>query len=45
MLGDSFEDKFVANLSSKLAYLFLLAENYVVPHCVAKFRPTFGAPY
>ena len=31
--------------SSKIAYLFLLAENYVVPHCVAKFRPTFGAVY
>ena len=35
----------VADLSSKIAYIFLLAENYVVPHCVAKFWPTFGALY
>ena len=35
----------VADLSSKIGYLFLLDENYAVPHCVAKFRPTFGALY
>ena len=35
----------MADLSSKIAYLFLLAENYTVPHCVAKFRLTFGALY
>ena len=35
----------VADLSSKIAYLFLLDENYAVPHCVEKFRPTFGALY
>ena len=35
----------VTDLSSKIAYLFLLDENYAVPHCVEKFRPTFGALY
>ena len=35
----------VADLSSKIGYLFLLDENYAVPHCVEKFRPTFGALY
>ena len=35
----------VADLSSKIGYLFLLDENYAVPHCVGKFRPTFGALY
>ena len=35
----------VADLSSKIAYLFLLAENYAVPHCVERLRPTFGALY
>ena len=28
-----------------MAYRFLLSENYAVPHCVAKFRTTFGALY
>ena len=31
--------------SSKIGYLFLLDENYAVPHCVEKFRSTFGALY
>ena len=35
----------MADLSSKIGYLFLLAENYAVPHCVEKFRPTFGTLY
>ena len=35
----------VADLSSKIRYLFLLDENYAVPHCVSKFRPTLGALY
>ena len=28
----------VADLSSKIGYLFLLDENYAVPHCVEKWR-------
>ena len=35
----------VADLFSKIGYLLLLNENYAVPHCVEKFRPTFGAFY
>ena len=35
----------VTDSSSKIAYLFLLNENYAVLHCVKKSRPTFGAPY
>ena len=30
----------VADLSSKIRFLFLLDENYAVPHSVEKFRPT-----
>ena len=37
--------RIVADLFSKIRYLFLLDESYAVPHCVEKFRPTFGAPY
>ena len=42
---DSHARRVVANLTLKLAYLFFFAENYIVPHCVAKFRPTFCALY
>ena len=35
----------VADLSSKIAYLFLLAENYAFLHCVEKFSSTLGALY
>ena len=35
----------VADLSSKIGYIFLLDEKYAVPHCVENFRPTFGALY
>ena len=42
---DSHARRVVADLCSKIGYLFLLDENYAVPHCVEKFRPTFGALY
>ena len=42
---DSHARRVVADLSSKIGYLFLPVENYAVPHCVEKFRPTFGALY
>ena len=42
---DPHAHRVVADLSSKIGYLFLLDENYAVPHCVEKFRPTFGALY
>ena len=35
----------VSDLSSKIGYLLLLDENYAVPHCVEKCKPTFGAIY
>ena len=35
----------MADLSSKIGYLFFNDENYAVPHCVEKFRPTFDALY
>ena len=42
---DPHAHRVVTDLSSKVAYLFLLDENHAVPHCVEKFRPTFGALY
>ena len=43
--SDLYACRVVADLSSKIGYLFLLDENYGVPHCVEKFRPIFGALY
>ena len=42
---DSHARRVVANITLKLAHLFLFAENDIVPHCVAKLRPTFCALY
>ena len=33
----------VADMSTKSCYLYLLSENMVPPHCVAKFSPMYGS--
>ena len=33
----------VADMSTKTCYLYLLSENMVPPHCVAKFSPMYGS--
>ena len=35
---DPHAGRVVADLSSEIGYLFLVDENYAVPHCVEKFR-------
>ena len=44
-IGSGIEFCPVSSMTTRSAYLFLLSENAVVPHCETKFFPLFGSLY
>ena len=44
-IGSGIEFCPVSSMTTRSAYLFLLSENTVVPHCETKFFPLFGSLY
>ena len=46
VVGYGSTDAFLVSSSTcKMVYSFLLERNYVVPHCITKYRPVFGEFY